>query len=72
MPVNNPIYVFLINPNFILYDVLFFKDLWISKISLVSIGLKLTEKNFTDPFNPAFFYKLLIVKSFEMLPKRSA
>ena len=41
---------------------------WISKISLLSIGLKSSEKNFTLPFNPVFFI-LLTVKSFEILPK---
>ena len=35
-----------------LYPVLFIKYLWISKISLVSIGLKSTEKYFTTHFNP--------------------
>ena len=44
MPVNNPINIFLINPNIILYHVPFIKYLWISEISLVSIGLKSTEK----------------------------
>ena len=44
-PINNPINIFLINPNIILYHILFIKYLWISKISLVSIGLKSAEKN---------------------------
>ena len=35
------------------------------------MGLKSTEKKFTIPFNPVFFI-LLIVKSFETLPKNSA
>ena len=69
MLLNNPINIFLINQNIILYHVLFIKYLWISKISL-SIGLKSTEKNFTTPFNPVFFI-LLIVKSFETSPKHS-
>ena len=43
----------------------------VSKTSLVSIGLKSTEKNFTLPFNPVFFFVLLIVKYFEILPKHS-
>ena len=47
------------------------KYLWISKISLVSIGLKSKEKKFTAPFNPVFFFILVIVKSFEILPKHS-
>ena len=42
--VNNPINIFLINPNLILYHVLFIKHLWISKILLASVGLKSTEK----------------------------
>ena len=42
------------------------KYLWISKILLVSIGLKSTEKKFTTPLNP-FFFKSLIVKLFEFL-----
>ena len=44
--------------------------MWISKISSLSIGLKLTKK-ITNPFNPDFFI-LLIVNSFETLPKNSA
>ena len=48
------------------------KYLWIFKVSLVSIGLKSTEKKFTLLFNPVFFFILLIVKSFEILPKHSA
>ena len=63
--VNNTINIFLIIPNIILYYVRFIKYLWISKMSLVPMGLKLTEKCFTIPFNPAFFI-LLIVKSFEI------
>ena len=37
--VSNTINIFLINSNIILYYVSFIKYLWISKISLVSIGL---------------------------------
>ena len=44
------------NPNTVLYHVLFIKYLWISKIPLVSIGLKSTEKNFTTPFKLFFFF----------------
>ena len=40
-------------------------------MSLISIGLKSTEKNFTIPLNPVFFI-LLIVKSFEILSKHGA
>ena len=54
-PVNNPINILLINTNVILYHVAFIKYLWVSKIPLVSIGLKLTEKNFGTHFNPAFY-----------------
>ena len=36
------------------------------KKSLVSLGLKSTEKDFTLPFNTVFFSILFIVKSFEM------
>ena len=54
-----------------LHHVLFIKYLWISKISLVSIGLKSTEKNLTTPFHPDLFI-LLILKHFETLPKHSA
>ena len=71
MLLDNPINIFLINPNIILYHLLFVKYLWISNISLLSIGLKSTEKNFTTPFNTAFF-KSSIVTSFETLPKRNA
>ena len=38
--VYNPINIFLINSNNILYHVLFIRYLWISKILLLSIGLK--------------------------------
>ena len=69
MPINNPINSFLLNP--ILYYLPFTKYLWISKIWLVSIGLKSVEKNFALSFNPIFF-KLLIVKSFKILTKHSA
>ena len=62
---------FLIEPNIVLYHVLFIKYLWISKILLGSIGLKSTEKKITTPLNPVFFI-LIIVKSFETLPKHSA
>ena len=41
-----------------------------SKILLVPIGLKSTEKKITTPFNPTFFI-VLNVKSFETLPKYS-
>ena len=67
---NNPINTFLINPNIILYHALFIKYLWISKISLSSIGLKSTEQSFRTTFNHVFFI-LLIVKYFETLPKHS-
>ena len=56
MPVDNPISIFLINPNIISYHVHFMKYLWISKTALVSIGLKSTEKKFTLPFNPVSSY----------------
>ena len=55
MLVNNPMNIFLINPNIILYHLPFIKYLWISKILLVLIGLKLAEKNFSISFNPVFF-----------------
>ena len=48
------------------------KYLWISKISLVSVGLKSTEKKFATPSNYVFFFILLIVKSIEALPKHNA
>ena len=56
MSVNNPINNLLINPNNISYHVLFIKYLWMSKTSLVSLGLISTEKNFTTPSNPVFSY----------------
>ena len=40
-------------------------------MDLISIGLKSTDKNFTLPFNLVFFFTLLIVKSFKILPKHS-
>ena len=70
--VNNPINIFLFNTDIILYHVLFIKYLWISKILSESIGLKLTEKNYTTRFNPVFFFTLIILKSFETLHKHSA
>ena len=70
-PVINPINIFLINPNIISYYVLFIKYLWISARLLVSIGLKSTQKIFTNTFNPVFLI-LLVVESFEILPKHSA
>ena len=54
IPLNNPTNIFLVNPKIILYNVAFIKHLWISKISLVSIGLKSIEKSFTLSFNPFF------------------
>ena len=54
-PVNNLINIFLIKSNIILYHVLFIKYLWISKVLLVSIGLKATEKNSKTPFSPVFY-----------------
>ena len=66
MLINNPINIFLINPTIVLYYFPFFKHLWISKILLVSIGLKSTEKKITVPFNPVFFI-LLTVTYLEIL-----
>ena len=57
MLIYNPInIIFLINLNIILYHVPFIKYLCISKISLVSIELKSTEKNFTIAFNSVCFF----------------
>ena len=67
MLINNPKNIFLINPNILCVYFPFIKHLLISKILLVSTELK-SEKNFTIPFNHGFFI-LLIVKSFEILPK---
>ena len=55
-PYNNPINIFLIKRNIISYHVLFIKYLWISETSLVSKGLKSTEKNLTTPYNPGVSY----------------
>ena len=68
--VNNRISIFLINTNIVLYFVAFIKYLGISKISLVSKGLKSTEKKLTLPLNPVYFI-ILILKSFEILPTHS-
>ena len=68
--VHNPVIVFWINWNIILYQVLFIKYLWIYKIFLVSIEWKSTEKKLYISFKFRFFI-LLIAKSFETLPKRS-
>ena len=68
---DNPINIFLINPNIILYYVLFINYLWISETLLVSIGLNLTEKKFATPFDIVFLI-LLVVRSFKVLPKQSA
>ena len=40
------------------------------KKSLVSIGLKSTEKDFTLPFNTVFFFHIIYCKIFEMRPKQ--
>ena len=52
MLVNNIVNLFSIIRNIILYYVPFMRYIWISKITLVSIGLKSTEKRFTLAFNP--------------------
>ena len=62
--VNNPINIFLFNTDIILYHLLFIKYLWISKILSESIGLKLTEKNYTTRFNPVFFFHINNFKIF--------
>ena len=64
MLLNNPIKIFLINPNFVLYHVLFIKCLCISKILLVSTGLKSIEKKCTVPFNLVFFLYIINYKIF--------
>ena len=46
----------LINLNIVLYHVFFIKYLCISKIWLVSIGVKWNNKRNTLPFNPIFPY----------------
>ena len=74
MLVNNTENIFLNNSEDYFISFLFIKYLWISNISLVSVRLKSTEKNFTTPFNPVLYiyiyiYILLIAKSFEILPK---
>ena len=51
-----------------LYYVFFIKYLCISKTSLVTIGLKAAGKSFRLSFNYVILI-LLIVKSFEILPK---
>ena len=65
MSVNNLINIFLINSNIILYHVPFINYLRISKILLVSIRLRSTEKNLQ--FLLILFFSLLILKSFEIL-----
>ena len=55
MPVNYSINIFVINSDIIFCHVPFIKYLWISKISIISIRLKSTEKNLPTPFNPVFF-----------------
>ena len=56
MLLNKTINIFLIIPSIILCHLFFIEYLWVSKISLASIGLKSTEKKFTTPFNPTFSY----------------
>ena len=53
------------------YYVIFMKYLWMSKISLVWILLKSTEKACTYSFNYDFFFMLSIVKSCEILLKHN-
>ena len=55
MPINNPIDIFLINPNIISYCVPFIKYLSISKILLVSTELEPTEKKGYNYFLSSFF-----------------
>ena len=64
--VKNPINIFLINPNIILYHVLFIKHLLSIR---VSIGLESTEKKFGISFYPVF-YILSFVKYLEILHKQ--
>ena len=54
-PVNNPIDIFLINPDIMSYHVLFIKYLWICKIPLVSVVLKSTEKKIYNSIYSCFF-----------------
>ena len=55
-PVDNAINIFLVSRNIVLYYVFFIKSLCISKNSLLSVGLKSTEKKFKRPFNLTFFH----------------
>ena len=74
MPVNNPISIFLINPNIILHRFFFLiiHDIFMNIYNFVSIKrIKIKIKNFTITFSSVFFI-LLIVKSFEILPEYSA
>ena len=64
--VKNPINIFFINPNIILYHVLFIKHLLSIR---VSIGLESTEKKFGISFYPVF-YILSFVKYLEILHKQ--
>ena len=52
-------FIFLINSSFVLHYVFFLKYLCISKTSLVSIGLKSRERNFTLVFNPVLLFFVL-------------
>ena len=54
MLINNPINILLTRPKIILYHALFIKYLWISKIALLPIGLKSTEKKIATPFYLVF------------------
>ena len=71
MLLNNTVNIFKIISSNISSHVPFIKYLWLSKILLVAIGLKSTEKKLTTPFTPVFFI-LSIVKSFEIFPKLSS
>ena len=66
--VDNAINIFLVSRNIVLYYAFFIKSLCVSKISLLSVGLKSTEKKIKRPFNLTFFI-LSVAKYFEMLPK---
>ena len=54
--VNNAIDIFLINPNIVSFYVIFITYSCIAKISLISIGLKWTEKKFILPCKPVFWH----------------
>ena len=51
MLIDNPVSIFLVTSTIFSYNIFSNKYLWVSKILLISVGLKLAEKNYATPFS---------------------